>query len=150
MLKLYLNTEEPTLEDMLLNASEHNSLHFICNDDVDDIDETKIELGQNYGYRVHYGFSFFPAMKERVYELLDDRDDHTICIDNINNWMLGIDSEANSLEYMYTENTIDELKEFIYRLLQGTSKHDISILCNEYMLQYLIDTLHMNHYVIID
>ncbi len=150
MIKLYLDTAEHVVEDMLLNESDRHNIHFICNDAIEDIDQDRIDIGQNYGFRVHYGFNFFHAMQDRVLSLIEEQEEQTICVDNLSNWLLGIDSEANSVEYMYTEETVGELKNFIYTLLKATSTHNISILCNEYMLQYLIDTLHMNHYVIID
>ena len=150
MLKLYLNTDEYTLEDMLLNASEHTNLNFICNDEIEDLDEDKADMARNYGYDVHNGFDLFRFMKERVYEVLRNTPNTTLCIDNLSNWMIGIDRDATTIEGMYTEPQLDELDEFLTALTRVSFKHDISILCNEYMLQYMVDNLTLEQYILID
>jgi hypothetical protein len=150
MVKLYLETNEFAIEDMLLNASDYSNLNFVCNDTIDGIDEERVELGQNYGYLVHYGLDLFTCVKTRIYDLLKTNSNLTLCIDNLSNWLLGIDQDATTIEQMYTEYQVDELREFILVLVKESNKHDISLLCNDYMLQFIVDTIDINDYTLID
>jgi len=150
MIKLYLNTDEFTLGDMLLDAGDFSNLNFICGSDFEGIEEERVQLGQDYGFDVHHGFNIFKEVVDRVEEITCTTSNAVICIDHLSTWLIGVNANANLVEDMYSEYQVDELNAFVNKLIKASTVHNISLLCNEHILQYIIDTVHMNNYTIID
>jgi len=151
MLKLYENVNTfntSSTNDMLLDSVDTKPQYYFINTNGREIEDKYIEIAELYQFNVVDNIKFLPVLKDTILDLLDEPGSVSICIDNLTEWMIGVDENANNLEELYTEDMVDILKELLFSLNSVSKDNDIRIMCNDYLLQYIVDILHSKCYTL--
>ncbi len=139
MLEVYRIDEEGShLVDLHLNCTLEGRPAFITNGTADGIDEDLVNTLREYGFEVMTEFMPLPELNKWILSMVSRGYDE-IVIDNLAEWVLGHNPDGETLEDIYTEASLDGIRDFILKLLafSGTLDTKVCIIVNDYFYVYL-------------
>lgn len=141
MLEIYRITEEGDhLIDLHLNFHLIGKAAFITNGTANGVDEDLIDTISGYGFEVKQEYMPLSELVKRIESLFNSGYEE-IVIDNIAEWVLGYDPEGEDVETIYSEASLDAIREFFLNLLRysGDINRKLAIIVNDYFYVYLKD-----------